>query len=295
MMHLSTILRIATRARQLVNNSDQLRSQSPVLSSEAVRNMQISNNLSANGSKPLKIIPSSAVMPMKDACTILATLSDLQGKLNKINSTQNVILQHMECHNKRLANIEQTLGTLRATKNNSGVVKPKSVLFLTYPDLKKYDKATLEEKNEMRTWLQFHFRRTDIFENTREILQQNRLISEELILNLVWIGHRTEGDEKFPLHSRRLTYDLSKALLEMYPNSTETDVKNAIQEALKAGNSRIYQRCKNKKQSEGPAAKKRRTSLSILNSTWIPVNESSDEENTNKSTKEKADNADETA
>ncbi|KAG8039987.1 hypothetical protein G9C98_001505 [Cotesia typhae] len=234
--------------------------------------VQISNNLSANGSKPLKIIPSSAVMPMKDARTILATLSDLQGKLNKIDSTQNVILQHMECHNKRLANIEQTLGTLRATKNNSGVVKPKSVPFMTYPDLKKYVKATLEEQNEM----------------------QNRLISEELIPNLVWIGHRIEGDEKFPLHSRRLTYDLSKALLEMYPNSTETDVKNTIQKALKAGNSRIYQRCKNKKQSEGPAAKKR-TSVSILNSTWIPVDESSDEENTNKSTKEKADNADETA
>ncbi|KAH0549685.1 hypothetical protein KQX54_012477 [Cotesia glomerata] len=92
-----------------------------------------------------------------------------------------------------------------------------------------------------------------------------------------WIGHRTEGDEKFPLHSRRLTYDLCKALLEMYPNSTETDVKNAIQKALKAGNSCIYQRCKNKIQSEGPAAKKRRTSVSILNSTWIPIDESSDE------------------
>lgn len=53
-------------------------------------------------------------------------------------------------------NIEQTLGTLRATKNNSGVVKPKSVPFLTYPDLKKYDKATLEEQNEMVSSLFIH-------------------------------------------------------------------------------------------------------------------------------------------
>ncbi|KAH0554454.1 hypothetical protein KQX54_010822 [Cotesia glomerata] len=114
-----------------------------------------------------------------------------------------------------------------------------------------------EEREKLRKWLDSFNRRTNVTENVREILRGNRLMTDDLLTDVVWEGQNGRKSSKKQIFRLRITYDLRHALQNMYPEMTDEEYKLATQKALKAAYSRVDQRKRKTVNGENNAKKKK--------------------------------------
>ncbi|XP_074101188.1 uncharacterized protein LOC141528834 [Cotesia typhae] len=112
-----------------------------------------------------------------------------------------------------------------------------------------------KKPDNKRKWLDSFNRRTNVTENVREILRGNRLMTDDLLTDVVWEGQNGRKSSKKQIFRLRITYGLRHALQNMYLEMTDEEYKLATQKALKAAYSRVDQRkrkteCDNEEEKE---------------------------------------------
>ncbi|XP_074098420.1 uncharacterized protein LOC141527063 isoform X2 [Cotesia typhae] len=241
--------------------------------------------LSANTSEKRGVgIPAAKkiVLQSKDGPEILSLLKEAYKLLETINTKVTEQDKKIEQHSKHLEEVKQIIGTFQFATAGGGFEKPPFIPFKKYDELKNYDKFTDEERAKLKKWVLFFNRRTNVTENVREILQGNRLITDELLQNMVWEGAKGRESTKQTISRRRVIYDIQKVFSEMYPTMTDIEFKIAVQKGLKAAYSRVDQRKKQKRKQGGNDKKRRKMSdAEFFHNQWISSSDT-DEENEEK-------------
>ncbi|XP_044595471.1 uncharacterized protein LOC123272621 [Cotesia glomerata] len=170
---------------------------------------------------------------------------------NKLTSQS----QKVDAMAQRLNTLEATIKVLQ-TSNDDSFHRPNYLPFKTHADILKYNESSDEQVAEMKKYLSFYNMRTNPKDNTRDILQKNRLMTDELLTNVMWMGKKGQKTKKLLLAKHRITHDLCSVLRGMYPNMTFPAFKRAVAAALNAANSRVLAQKKNHSQGENSQPEK---------------------------------------
>ncbi|XP_044588978.1 uncharacterized protein LOC123268148 isoform X2 [Cotesia glomerata] len=230
-----------------------------------------------------KIIPmpsqtKQVILQSKEGPQILGMLKGIHQILQSLDSKVTAQNQKIDDNVQRLKDLEQTVKTFQLTAPSTVFQKPAFIPFKNFKELKKYDKCSEEEREKLRKWLDSFNRRTNVTENVREILRGNRLMTDDLLTDVVWEGQNGRKSSKKQIFRLRITYDLRHALQNMYPKMTDEEYKLATQKALKAAYSRVDQRKRKTVNGENNAKKKRLSDAEFFQNAWAPGSDNEEEE-----------------
>ncbi|KAH0549676.1 hypothetical protein KQX54_012224 [Cotesia glomerata] len=91
----------------------------------------------------------------------------------------------------------------------------------------------------MRNYLLFYNMHNNVKSNMRSILQYERLMTDELLTDVIWKGKKGQKTSKLTLVKKCITHDLSTVMKQMYPSTTFSEFKGAVLTALNAVNARM--------------------------------------------------------
>ncbi|XP_074115129.1 uncharacterized protein LOC141537842 isoform X2 [Cotesia typhae] len=167
----------------------------------------------------------------------------------------------LTCLNQKVDAITQRLNTLEAavkvcqSSNDDSFHRPNYLPFKTQADILKYNESSDAQVTEMKKYLSFYNMHTNLKDNTRDILQKNRLMTDDLLTQIIWMGKKGQKTNKLLLAKHRIAHDLCSALRGMYPDMTFVAFKRAVAAALNAANSRVLAQ-KNSRRDENSKPKK---------------------------------------
>ncbi|KAH0548473.1 hypothetical protein KQX54_001330 [Cotesia glomerata] len=157
---------------------------------------------------------------------------------------------------------------------------PEFLPLKTHEDIMKYDSASDEERQKMMNYLNFYDMKSNVKDNLRDIVSQNRLFTDNLLSSVIWIGKKGQVTEKLPIMRRRISHDLSKVLKRMYLDMTHGEFKHAFAKAVNAANARLREKEKNKKKTtNGSGSRKSVDEEEMFASDWIEGKTIEDKEN----------------
>ncbi|XP_074111100.1 uncharacterized protein LOC141535171 [Cotesia typhae] len=183
--------------------------------------------------------------------------------------------------------------TLEANMNSSKFFtgapfdKPSTIPFKTQADILQYDESTSQQREQMRNYLLFYNMHDNVKSNMRSILQYERLMTDELLTDVIWKGKKGQKTSKLTLLKKCITHDLRTVMQQMYPSMTFTEFKGAVITALNAANARVYEKKKKlsskrtRKNKDAKAVKSKKLKMSdedFFKNEWNPKNYNTEDE-----------------
>ncbi|XP_074110490.1 uncharacterized protein LOC141534812 [Cotesia typhae] len=96
---------------------------------------------------------------------------------------------------ERLTNLETSFKLIGSSASRD-IEKPECLPFKTHEDIIKYDSASDKERKKMMSYLQFYDMKNNVKDNIREIFSRNRLFTDSLLTNIIWVGKRDSRQKK---------------------------------------------------------------------------------------------------
>ncbi|XP_014299528.1 uncharacterized protein LOC103574263 [Microplitis demolitor] len=138
----------------------------------------------------------------------------------------------------------------------NGRVTPSFLPFKSQEDIDRYEIATPEEINQLKTYVMHFQGQTSLQDNVRYVLQDNILFTEELLAK---INDKEQSEKKnIIFFGKRLDHDLYGIFSSMFSNTTVTTYQNVVQAALKAAYNRTNSRTKRKNYSNTTQKRRKR-------------------------------------
>ncbi|XP_074099559.1 uncharacterized protein LOC141527798 isoform X1 [Cotesia typhae] len=138
----------------------------------------------------------------------------------------------------------------------------------------------IKKEKKMMSYLQFYDMKNNVKDNIREIFSRNRLFTDSLLTNIIWVGKKGQSSEKIAIMRRRISHDLSRVLKRMYPEMTHGEFRQAVSKALNAANARFREKRNVKKATHSNSGPRNTANEEdLFESEWTSMEEDHNNDN----------------